>query len=192
MVGSGRTRSARRVVALVSVLVAVVLVLPACSSDSGARGEAAAETSTTVATHPAPPPGGSIAWLELESTAVAAGATIRGTVVVVNDTGSPIELLCMGTPYDTGIETPYGVQFMSRTLACPGPGTIPVGESRWPVLALARYDRCSDQPSTSRPPCQPDRTPPVIPGGLTHIVVVRSQLVPASVPVPAPVEITVE
>ncbi len=171
------------------MVLTVAMVMTACNSTSGSSAPATSSTTTT--TRPVPPPGGSVAWLELDSPTVTAGGTIRGTVVIVNDTGSTITSVC-GSPYVAGVETPYGLQSTSRSAVCSPPQSMPVGESRWPIVALAKYDLCSEPATTTRPPCQADHTPPPIPTGTTRVVVMLDQMVPRGFPVPAPVSITID
>lgn len=131
-----------------------------------------------------------MAWLELDSTDVAEGEYVRGTVVVLNDTGAPIGLSC-GIPYSLGIETPFGLETISVTSACNFHVPMAIGESRWPVVARAAYELCSDQPSATKPTCLAGHIPPPLPTGPTRVVVVLAGLVSSSVPLPAPETINV-
>ena len=189
---SGRTnRWIRRVLQIMVMGAAATVLVGGCSS-GGAERVTGSTTSTTADPRVVPPPGGTAAWLELERTTVEPGGTIVGAVVVVNDTGSPLRLVCGSNPYEAGFETGFGVTSMPRTLACGAPGSVPVGESRWPIQVHVQYPICGNEPSTRYPQCQPDGRPPAVPNGLSRVVVSVLQPAPASVPIPTPIEITVE
>ena len=186
-------RRDRRWMLIVSVSIATVLLIGGCSSSRPEDSTVTSTTSTTADPRPVPAPGGSVAWLELENSEVRSGETIFGVVVVVNDTGSPLKFLCGGSPYAAGVETPFGVESMSRLAVCEAPpASIPVGESRWPIQVPVRYSLCRDEPSPRSPQCAPDHQPPAIQAGPSRVVVDLVQPAPTSAPIPAPVEIVIE
>jgi hypothetical protein len=139
----------------------------------------------TTTTTPASDPPPVLANLELEATTVASGATLKGSVVIVNDTGKPITASTCGPAFALRLGNDEYAQEVIG-LGCAGSSTIPVGRSTHPVEVVAAYTTCT-QPGFegTGPPCQADGTPPGLPAGRWVLSVVDDQrLVPAITPVP--------
>lgn len=129
------------------------------------------------------------AYLDVPITSVVAGGELAATVVVVNRTGAPISIASCG-PYF------YGAGFESDTVTrtdppfftCLGPPvSIPVGESRWPVTATARYSTCGGEGPRATSVCV-DGRPPELPIGDYRLVV--GSIDPRA-PIPTKVDVSV-
>lgn len=128
--------------------------------------------------------------LVLPTTTIKAGGEISGQIVVDNRTGHVIRV-----PGCHGI---FGVALTSSTyhpevsfLGCLEMITIPVGQSRDPIIVQASYDRCGmSGPSVDTPACLPTGSPrfPPLPPGKYEATTFEAG---TAVPVPAPIAVTV-
>lgn len=135
------------VVVLVVVVVASVLVSRAAEQDStestdGRTQVAAAQPSNSPIR----------ATLELPQQSLPAGSTMEAIVVVQNDTGAAQSAFaCNGAPY-VAVLVGDELEQQADRLLCRTPIVLPAGESRWPVLVVARYLSCSNSPTTTTMP----------------------------------------
>ncbi len=166
---------------------AFAVLAVACSSN--ATPDASTVSSGVTKTIPMVADGAIGAYLDVPDTTVAAGGELSATVVVLNRTGEPVSIASCGPFF-------YGAGFESDTvgrtdppfLTCLGPPlTIPVGESTWPITAVARYSGCGGTGVRPVPACV-DGRPPSLPAGDYRLVVSGAD---PRAPIPAPVDVTI-
>ena len=128
--------------------------------------------------------------LELETREVRAGASLRGDIIVRNDSGAEIVIQnCSGLPYLVGLEGGSARQSLND-LSCGGyVVTVPIGESRWPVQIMAIDDACIPGDSSAIERCLDGGGPPALPPGSYRTF---SQAASPNLPLPDPVEVDVE
>ncbi len=131
---------------------------------------------------------GVTARIELSSTTMTAGSTMSGHVIVENDTGHEI--------HATGCGGLFGLTLANDKIhqepiwpSCARDYTIPVGESRYPVIVLASYDSCNQTGTDGLQRCIPPGTPPPLPPGDYQVTLAQESPI---VPVPPPIDLTIE
>ncbi len=169
------------------MVLVLAVILVACGST--ATSSPSTTSSTTTTTIPAIAEGTAGAYLDVPTTSVVAGGELAATVVVVNRTGAPISIASCGpTFYGAGFESDTVTHTAPSFLTCLGPPvSIPVGESRWPVTAAARYSGCGGTGLRPPPACV-DGRPPSLPTGDYRLVVGGSD---PRAPIPAKVDVTI-
>ena len=168
----------------VLLVVVLALALVNCSAAKRSHGPA-----LPVSSAPAQPGGTRVsAKLRLQSTVVAAGGTVSGTVVVVNDTGAPIHTYGCGGIFQVLLTSgTYHPTPMWAT--CLQPITIPTGTTNFVVTADARCHSgstpCCTQgiPIGTLPTCAVE-APFLPPGSYEATTFERGTAVPVPSPVP--------
>ena len=135
----------------------------------------------------AEPSGSVTATITLGTTTVRAGATLRGTITIENDSGKPIHLLGCGSVYRVQL-VGAGYRPSPSWPLCAREITIPTGESSYPVDVVATYDECSPHRAKGTPQCTRDGSMPPLPPGRYQAA---TAAVSPDLPVPAPVPVTV-
>jgi hypothetical protein len=164
------------------IVTAVLLVLAlAVFAADGALGTAA-----SVATSAA----GVRVTLQLDATSVRAGSTITGRVTITNNTGRPITYVTCGQLFQILLRN-RDSPLAPGWLLCSGSGTFPPGTSSYPVTVAATYNQCSPSGPWSRalPACPASGGMPALPPGSYQATTYE---LGSSVPVPPPIEVTVE
>lgn len=110
--------------------------------------------------------------LELAATAVPAGGSVNGEVVIDNDTGAPITFVGCMSPVDVRLHGHGVIQEMPWPM-CGQDLTFAVGESRWPVTVSANLGMCGESTDPQFPRCVDGAIPP-LPSGPYRAVVVWS------------------
>ena len=169
------------------MVLVLAVILVACGST--ATSSPSTTSSTTTTTIPAIAEGTVGAYLDVPTTSVVAGGELAATVVAVNRTGAPISIASCGPNfYGAGFESDTVTRTDPSFLTCLGPPvSIPVGESRWPVTATARYSGCGGTGLRPPPACV-DGRPPSLPTGDYRLVV---GVADPRAPIPAKVDVTI-
>lgn len=122
--------------------------------------------------------------LDLAGTAMSSGGELKGTIVIVNNSGEPIVGSSCG-PYFVAVlaNSEYRQEVISP--GCGGSITIPEGRSSYPVQILGSYTSCTTSPdSPDDRACDPDGSLPGLPPGEYQLTIGDPQrLVPAITPV---------
>ena len=93
--------------------------------------------------------------IALSSRTIAAGATVPGVVVVVNNTGAPLSYGGCGGLFAIGVTKPGEAPDLAW-LGCLQQLTVPEGESSYPSGARAAASGCSTGPVCPLPPGEYD------------------------------------
>jgi hypothetical protein len=162
------------------VPLAATLFLSACAGGDGGPGHSPSPPASPRSSVVRTPSTTSLqARLSLDATAVRAGRPLHANLVLINNTGQPIPY-CNGVA-NVGLAKP-GLPFRpvepASGCAVDHSPTIPVGDSRWPVDVLTRFQTCttSSNPTPQTPQCvtgpNGEVTIPPLPAGRYHTVVV--------------------
>jgi len=163
----------------------ICLALVACTTSGRGSKSVASDPSASAPPQTAATPVS--ARVELPVTTIKAGTTVNGEVVVVNDTGKPIETTGCGSVFQVGLRNDH-IEAVPSWAACGQQITIPVGESRYPVTVTATYAACGGQASPPLPPCAPRGMPPLPPGRYEAALYQAHDLIPA--PPTIPIDVT--
>lgn len=119
---------------------------------------------------------------------VEAGSELRGTVVVNNGTGEPIDITYCSAPFAAGLRND-GAETTLVTNRCLNSGQIPPGFSTFPVEILTTYGACVEGGSAlpGQVACDPGGAIPPLPPGEYEVVLLNPGGLEADAP---PVTIT--
>jgi hypothetical protein len=177
-------REGRRLLRAAAVVLALVagLVVAVVASDESSPSRRPVVASTTVPLAPLR------AHLVLPSTRLRAGDQMSGEVVVVNETGEPIDVSGCNSFYVVALSNESHTQSIGRN-DCLERFTIPLGTSRWPVLVMGTFTQCYGGPGGD---CLPGGGVPPLPKGTYRAEVQDHGDHDRPIPIPDPVTITVE
>ena len=169
---------------LITTLVLASL-MPLGVACSGSNDSPIASDDSTTTSHSSQPLS---AHFEIDRDEVRTGEDFFATIVLVNDTGSPLEsYACSPSLYQAELAGPNHIPD-GGSLDCIGAHIVPVGETRISVKVSTRAQFCSDPPSTRFDPCLPgDRHPPY-PAG-PYELIASSQDTRLPIPPPVPIEL---
>lgn len=126
--------------------------------------------------------------VELPSTTITAGSSIRATVVVANNSGRVLNATRCGGYFQLVLGNDHVHQAVLWRL-CAENFAIPMGASTYPVLLSTEYPGCSrDTPTTDTPACLPGGNPPPLPPGEYRATLYQSG---NAVPIPPPITVRV-
>jgi hypothetical protein len=120
----------------------------------------------------------------LPSRTLPAGSSMKGIVVVRNNSGHVLRASGCGSPFAVALANDHVMPTVGW-LGCLQRFTFPVGASRWPVTVEARYDECGPKPLVR---CVRRHPPALPPGKYRARLFESSDIVP--IPPPVPVRVT--
>ena len=166
-------------------VVVLILALAACSNPGG-------RLLPVPQPAPAPPPtvvpAPLSARLELASSSMRAGSSLKGRVIVQNNTGQDLHVTGCGSVFVVALSSDE-IQPEVLWPTCAQPITIPVGESTYPATVQASYSSCTNtsQPGPN-PRCINGTPPPLPPVDYRATLFQNPQVVPP--PPPTTVRVT--
>jgi len=123
-------------------------------------------------------PTGLTTVLTLPSRTMVAGSSLKGQIIVENDTGHAIHTGGCGSLFQVDLVSSMYHPTVAWT-NCLQSLTIPVGRSRYPVTVEASYNQCAENPpSYAAPACLPAGPPPLPSGNYEAVLFQSSHVVP--------------
>jgi len=130
------------------------------------------------------------ARIVLPVTAMAAGSTLSGTVIVENS-GAEFQVTSCGDYFKLFLTNEHGLNKEAPRRLCDTTSmTIPTGTSSYPVTLSASYEYCDEVTGTGYFECLPDGSPEPLPADDYRAVLLQASNPPVPI-VADPVAVTV-